>query len=380
MFTTIFKKFFQLGWTSFGGPAAHIGYFRKVFVEQEQWATEQQYAQWVALSQVMPGPGSSQVGFAVGYHRGGVAGGVAAFLGFTLPSVILMCLFAWLGSWLSDSSLFNSIIGALKVMAIVIVLDAILGMGRNFCKDSTTRWIAAGAGVFILIWPFALASVILVIGAGLVGAKLQLKAGTDSPVASRTGMAGPLALVAFLALFIGSFSVTSGGLTGFAAELFQGGSLIFGGGHVVLPVLTESLAEYLPANAMLTGYAAAQAVPGPMFTLATYLGAVAGEGTGLIWALVATLAIFLPGLLLMLVGQHYWHSLARIQAAQSALVAINAAVVGLLAATLIFPIIPAGIHSLWDVVVVVAGFVWLQKAKPPIWQVLLAFVVYGVWF
>ncbi|RUM55208.1 MAG: hypothetical protein DSY85_05335, partial [Marinomonas sp.] len=170
MFFSVFWKFFLLGCTSFGGPAAHIGYFRKEFVERLGWATETEYAQWVALSQIMPGPGSSQVGFAMGYHRGGILGAVAAFVGFTLPSVVLMCLFAALGSQFADDVLFQGVLAALKLMAVVVILDAIWSMGRSFCQSYRTRLVALLSMVFILLWPLGLSGLLLVLLAGAVGA------------------------------------------------------------------------------------------------------------------------------------------------------------------------------------------------------------------
>lgn len=378
MFFSVFWKFLLLGCTSFGGPAAHIGYFRKEFVERLGWATEEEYSQWVALSQIMPGPGSSQVGFAVGYHRAGLMGATAAFLGFTLPSVILMCAFVSLGVQFSDSAVFLGILGALKLMAVVVVIDAIWGMANTFCQNNQTRFITLLSAVFILLWPLGLSSLLLVLLAGGVGAywitdsrPTQLKMHISSKVAYLT-------LVLFVGLFVATSLIHGSGWLALFAQLFQAGSLVFGGGHVVLPLMSEQLSGLISTEHLLTGYAAAQAVPGPMFTLATYLGAVtAPEGGMIIWALLATLGVFLPGLMLMLVGQKFWLYVSHKPRVQGAVKAINAAVVGLLLATLIFPIIPSSISNIWQVIVVLLALVWLRTRKPAIWQLVGAFVVGG---
>lgn len=378
MFLTIFWKFLLLGCTCFGGPAAHIGYFRKEFVERLGWASETEYAQWVALSQIMPGPGSSQVGFALGYHRGGIVGAIAAFIGFTLPSVILMCAFAALGNQFSQHSAFIGILGALKLMAVVVILDAIWGMGNSFCQNYRTRLIAILSMLFILLWPLGLGSLLLVILAGVAGAICL----SDTPSKAFSGrMSAAVAYIAlglFAMLFVSTALIHGGGWLALASELFQAGSLVFGGGHVVLPLLSEQLAYLVSTSHLLTGYAAAQAVPGPMFTLASYLGAVsAPEGQMLSWALLATLAVFLPGLLLMLVGQHFWQRLSHYARLQGAVAAINAAVVGLLAATLLFPILPTSVTSIWQALAVIFSFVWLRWKKPAIWQLISVFVLGG---
>lgn len=379
MFLTIFWKFLLLGCTSFGGPAAHIGYFRKEFVERLGWATETEYAQWVALSQIMPGPGSSQVGFALGYHRGGIAGAVAAFIGFTLPSVVLMCVFAALGSQFAEHDIFLGILSALKLMAVVVVADAIWGMGNSFCQSHRTRLIAIFSMLFILLWPLGLGSLLLVLLAGLVGAVWLNDTQTKSFNGQMSSAVAFAALGLFALLFIVTTFIAGSGWLALASELFQAGSLVFGGGHVVLPLMSEQLAELVSTSNLLTGYAAAQAVPGPMFTLATYVGAVsAPEGQMIFWALLATLAIFLPGLLLMLVGQHFWQGLAHYPRVQGAVVAINAAVVGLLVATLLFPILPSSVTGIWQALVVVVAFAWLRWKKPAVWQLVTVFVLGGM--
>lgn len=379
MFFSILWKFFVLGCTSFGGPAAHIGYFRKEFVERLGWASETEYAQWVALSQIMPGPGSSQVGFALGYHRAGISGAIAAFVGFTFPSVILMCVFAAIGSQFAEHDVFLGILGALKLMAVVVIMDAIWGMGNSFCQSYPTRLIAIFSMLFILLWPLALGSLLLILLAGAVGAVWLTETQDKTFNGSISVPVAYAALGLFVVLFIGTALIHGSGWLALASELFQAGSLVFGGGHVVLPLMSEQLADLVSTSNLLTGYAAAQAVPGPMFTLATYIGAVsAPDGQLIIWALIATLAIFLPGLLLMLVGLHFWQGLAHYPRVQGAVLAINAAVVGLLVATLLFPILPSSILGIWQALVVLVSFVWLRWKKPAIWQLVSVFALGGV--
>lgn len=378
MVWSIFCKFLLLGCTSFGGPAAHLGYFRREFVERLGWASEAEYAQWIALSQIMPGPGSSQVGFAIGYHRAGLAGALAAFVGFTLPSVVLMCAFVMLGMQFANSVVFLGVVAALKLMAIVVVLDAIYAMAGSFCQSLATRMVALVGALFVLLWPWGFSSLMLVLLAGLVGAYYfkDSKPMALSSQISKSVAYGALGL--FVTLFVLTSLLHGTGWLALFSELYQAGSLVFGGGHVVLPLMSEQLAHMVSTDHLLTGYAAAQAVPGPMFTLATYLGAVLAPEQGLIvWALIATLAIFLPGLLLMLVGQRYWHSIAHKPRIQGAVTAINAAVVGLLLATLLDPIIPSAIHNIWQVLVVLLALVWLRLKRPPIWQLVGVFVLGG---
>ncbi len=377
MIWTLFKTFFLLGCTSFGGPAAHLGYFRQHFVERLKWVDEAQYAQWIAISQVMPGPGSSQVGFAIGHHQAGIMGGVAAFVGFTLPSVILMCLFAMFGALFVETQWFGNVVSALKLMAVVIVADAAIGMYRSFCTTWSLKIAALFGGAFVLIWPFGLAGLYLVLAAVLLGALLppSQRAPLRTQATSSLKPAS-LLLLLFFALLGGSALVKDNGVLGMMAEFYQSGSFVFGGGHVVLPLINEFVSSDVSTSQVLTGYAAAQAVPGPMFTIATYLGAIsAPAGQSILWALTATLAIFLPGLLLMLVGQSYWRFFSRYPRAQNAIKYVNAAVVGLLVATLVFPIIPASVTAYWQIPVVGVAFVWLQRFKPPIWQVISVFLV-----
>ncbi|TDO95953.1 chromate efflux transporter [Marinomonas balearica] len=377
----VFWRFFLLGCTSFGGPAAHLGYFRKEFVERLRWCDEQQYSQWVALSQVMPGPGSSQVGFAIGVKRAGLLGGMAAFLGFTSPSVIVMILLAALGSSFIAIPFVSSLITALKLLAIVVVLDAVISMARSFVSCIQTRSIAIVAFVFILVWPYGYSGIILVAVAGVVGAFLKLEAPQTSFNLSSSRVLGLASLALFVVLFLCSFILTdlsSDRLGAYLANLYQAGALVFGGGHVVLPLVTDALSGIQSTDDILVGYAAAQVVPGPMFTIASYLGATAApEGDVILWGILSSLAIFLPGLLLMLVGTYYWQYWSAKKGLKKAVVAINASVVGLLAATLIDPIILTSVSHFYDAIVVCAVFMASSRFKWAVWKLVLIFCAWA---
>ncbi|ADZ89887.1 chromate efflux transporter [Marinomonas mediterranea] len=379
MVLDVFWRFLLLGFTSFGGPAAHLGYFRKEFVERLRWCDESQYSQWVALSQIMPGPGSSQVGFAIGVYRAGILGGIAAFVGFTSPSVVMMIAIASLESSFATLPYISSLIDALKLLAIVVVLDAIFGMARGFLASVNTWLIAVCAFVFILLWPYGYSGLIVVLFAGIAGTFLTVIPAVSvfhSTVGKRLALAS---LALFVLLFSFAFAVTgSGSLISYLANLYQAGALVFGGGHVVLPLITESLSGIQSTEDILVGYAAAQAVPGPMFTIASYLGSTAAPlGDAVLWGALSTLAIFLPGLLLMLVGSHYWAHWSHLKVLQKSIIAINASVVGLLFATLINPIVLTSVSNIYDAIVVAVVFILSRRLKLPIWQLILLFTVWA---
>ncbi|CAM3093138.1 chromate efflux transporter [Vibrio rarus] len=375
---SIFKLFFALGWVSFGGPAAHIGYFRKTFVEQKRWLSDDEYAQLVALSQFLPGPGSSQVGFALGYKKGGICGAFAAFLGFTLPSIILMLALALLSSHWLETSLFVAIIHALKLLAVVVVADAIVGMYKNFCQSKRRVTLCLFVAVAMLLFSGIMAQM----GALLVCATLGAMWFTtsDKPVVeSSPRKLALLPLIIFVVLlFFGPL------VTGFSPVLhifhdfFYAGSLVFGGGHVVLPLLENLIGDQLTTDTFLTGYAAAQAVPGPMFTFATYLGYALLPQQPIVGAFVATLAVFLPGFLLVLSVIHNWQSFASIPRVSAALQGVNAGVVGLLIAALYQPIFVSAVADAQDLAVVLVGYFLLKQMKLPIVALVASFMGYGI--
>ncbi|MGL4733707.1 MAG: chromate efflux transporter [Enterovibrio sp.] len=379
----IFLRFLLLGLTSFGGPAAHIGYFRRTFVNELAWLDDKRYASFVALSQFMPGPGSSQVGFAIGYHRGGLAGALAAFVGFTLPSFIVMYLLAVSSAaWLGHDSMQGAVHG-LKLLAVVVVADAVLTMFTQFCQRQTARLLMLISAAAMLIFPFLWTQVTLLLVAAVVGG-YSLRVARDTLADNSPQQFAPiqlnyLSLGIFVSLFIASFfALHLGREAGLFAEFFRAGSLVFGGGHVVLPLLETAVGDAISGDRFLFGYAFAQAVPGPMFTFATFLGAEMLLGSPLIGAAIATVAIFLPGFLLMLVGLKSWHAIAVRPQIGGILAGINACVVGLLAAALYQPVFTQGVLSAVDMAIVLLGFGALKLFKPPILILVICFAVFGI--
>lgn len=373
----VFLSFFMLGFTSFGGPAAHLGYFNQTFIKRKQWASEAQYAQWIALSQIVPGPGSSQVGFALGYHRAGLLGAIAAFVAFTLPSFVVMVLLAQFGHHWQGDVWFDAVVHALKLLAVVVVADACVSMWRSFCQSKTMAGITVASAAFVILSPFGFASLAVLLMAVCFGVITRHSAGST--------VTEPLPKVRFawgffsvaLVVFVMSFLLSSG-ITGLFADFYRAGALVFGGGHVVLPML----ATFVPASEsdLLLGYAAAQAVPGPMFTMASFLGASATPAGANVWlwAGMATLAVFSSGLLLMLSAQGAWQRLSRHVLFRSAVASLNAAVVGILLAALYHPIGTSSLLSVWDVVIVGLGFIWLVYKRPSIFVLILVFVLVGL--
>ncbi|EKF9217712.1 TPA: chromate efflux transporter [Vibrio cholerae] len=373
---TIFRTFFALGWVSFGGPAAHIGYFRHTFVEKLRWVSEQEYAQFVALSQFLPGPGSSQVGFAIGYHRGGLAGAWAAFLGFTLPSVLIMLLLAGLSSHLLDTPLFDQVIHGLKLLAIIVVADACLTMYRNFCHQRLTAGLCVLTAVAITLAPSLLTQFAVLLLAALVGQARLAPQPSSSLEAFRPSW---LSLLLFVSLLLGlPLLAASSPLVELFGHFFQAGSLVFGGGHVVLPLLQNALGDSLSTDQFLTGYAAAQAVPGPMFTLATYLGYVLTPEMPVVGALIATLAVFLPGFLLLLGVLKNWSALAQRPKVAGAMQGVNACVVGLLLAALYQPVWSSTVHAPLDWAALLVGFFLFKVLRLPLIGMVGSALLFGV--
>ncbi|GHZ99791.1 chromate resistance protein-related protein [Vibrio cholerae] len=373
---TIFRTFFALGWVSFGGPAAHIGYFRHTFVEKLRWVSEQEYVQFVALSQFLPGPGSSQVGFAIGYHRGGLAGAWAAFLGFTLPSVLIMLLLAGLSSHLLDTPLFEQVIHGLKLLAIIVVADACLTMYRNFCQQRLTAGLCVLTAVAITLAPGLITQFAVLLIAAFVG---QARLAPQQSFSTTTFSPSWLSLLLFASLLLGlPLLAASSPLVELFGHFFQAGSLVFGGGHVVLPLLQNALGDSLSTDQFLTGYAAAQAVPGPMFTLATYLGYVLTPEMPVVGALIATLAVFLPGFLLLLGVLKNWSALAQRPKVAGAMQGVNACVVGLLLAALYQPVWSSTVHAPLDWAALLVGFFLFKVLRLPLIGMVGSALLFGV--
>jgi chromate transporter len=370
----VLRASLQLGLTSFGGPIAHLGYFNREYVQKRRWLSAEEYAALVSLCQILPGPTSSQVGFLIGLRRAGIFGALAAWIGFTLPSAVLMYAFALLAPHASGP-LTQAVLRGLMLTAAVVVSQAVWSMARTLCADWQRAIIALAAAV-ILVFHTNGALQLIVLAAGAAAGSIfcrNLKhAIIELPVATDSRMAW-IALAVFCGLLIALPTVrvfAPHGPFALANIFYQAGSLVFGGGHVVLPLLRDALVPglWVSDDGFLAGYGFAQAMPGPLFTVAAYLGAASAPiHASLQWAMLALVAIFLPGLLLCVVGLSLWSRLARIPTALAMLAGINAAVVGVLGAALYNPIGLTAIHGAIDVVVVVIGFVLLQWRRiPPI--------------
>ena len=367
----VLLAFLKLGLTSFGGPIAHIGYFRGEFVVRRGWLTERAFADLVALAQFLPGPASSQTGFAIGLTRAGALGGLAAWIGFTLPSAALMLAFAYGAAGIADLWWGAGLLHGLKLVAVAVIAQAVLGMAKSFCADAPRASIAVAALALVSFVPGSLAQLAAIVVGGLAGLAAvrsgEREAADDfAPHLSRR--AALVALALFLALLALSFAPAGEGLAALAAAFYRSGALVFGGGHVVLPLLRDALVApgFLPQGAFLAGYGAAQALPGPLFAVAADFGALAGAPpAGLAGGVVALAAIFLPGMLALIAALPFWRALRRETHAQSAMAGINAAVVGLLAAALYNPAFVNAVLSPRDFAVAAAAFALLLAGRAP---------------
>ena len=374
----MFVAFLRLGLTSFGGPVAHIGYFRAEFVGRRRWLDEAVFADIVALCQFLPGPASSQTGIAIGVMRAGLPGALAAWLGFTLPSALAMMAFGY------GLASFGDVAGAawlhgLKIVAVAVVAQAVWSMARNLCPDPLRAGLAIAATVVALAVPTAFGQIAAIVGGGLIGWRLlsapAIEAHMPVPIGRTAAMAS---LAAFAVLLIGlpllraqSESHTLALIDSF----YRSGALVFGGGHVVLPLLQAQVvpAGWVGNDLFLAGYGAAQALPGPLTTFAAFLGVVDTiQPNGWRGGMICLLAIFLPSFLLVIGALPFWGDLRRQIGVQSALRGINAAVVGLLLAALYTPVITSTIYGLRDAVLAVVAFLALEKARAPPWAVVLA--------
>jgi chromate transporter len=364
--------YLKLGLTCFGGPIAHIGYFRDEFVTRRRWLDEQAFADLVALCQFLPGPASSQIGFAIGLMRAGYLGGLAAWTGFTLPSAIALVLFAY-GAGSLGGPIGTGLLHGLKLVAVAIVAQAVWGMARTLAPDRERASISAVAALIILFSPSSLAQIAAILLGALAGLVLCRSAppaavGHMSMPVSR--WAGVVALAAFAVLLVG-LTLAQGHLStavDLFAAFYRSGALVFGGGHVVLPLLREALVTpgWVGDDAFLAGYGVAQAVPGPLFTFAAYLGAVAKAApNGLPGALLGLIGIFLPGILVLIGTLPFWDALRTRAGAQAAMRGINAAVVGILGAALYDPVWTSSVKASGDLAIALIGFVLLVAWRAP---------------
>ncbi|WP_279487243.1 chromate efflux transporter [Aeromonas veronii] len=365
----VFIQFLWLGCISFGGPAAHIGYFQRTFVQRLGWLTQAEFARLLALCQLLPGPASSQLGFAIGRHRAGLGGALSAFLGFTLPSFLLLLAAAVGIGQLGSNLWLDAALHGLKLLALIVVADAVLTMSRRFCATGMTQGIMVVTAAALWWQPGLLTQLLMLAGAALICARSQRGAGSvpasaELPAAASSQPHWPTLLL-FGILFIG-LPLLASPIGQLVADFYRAGSLVFGGGHVVLPLLQESVGHTLNEQQFLTGYSLAQLVPGPMFTLATYLGAQLQPEMPLLGALSATLALFAPGfLLLWAVGPCWQQWLAQPRLA-GAVTGINAAVVGLLLAALYQPVWQSAVLVPTDLALAAIGFYLLRVLKLPV--------------
>lgn len=382
---SVFLIFLRLGLTSFGGPVAHLGYFRNEFVVRRQWVTDRGYADLVAFCQFLPGPASSQVGIALGLSRSGYAGALAAWAGFTLPSAIIMVLFA-LGIVNYGDAIPSGALHGLKVVAVAVVAQAVWGMARHLCPDVPRATLMVSAACFVLLMPSVWGQVSVIVAAAVIGLFVftaQAPHADDALPISVRRWAGVLWLMLFFVLLIGlpflAVILPSQVLSVFDA-FYRAGALVFGGGHVVLPLLQAEVVSpgWVSNDYFLAGYGVAQAVPGPLFTFAAFLGASMGGPLSGWWGgLICLLAIFLPSFLLVVGALPFWEHLRHNARMQAALLGVNAAVVGLLLAALYDPVWTSAVHGPQDFGLVLIALVALMGWKLPPWVVVISGAVVG---
>lgn len=383
----VFLAFLRLGLTSFGGPVAHLGYFRDDLVVRRKWMDDRAYADLVALCQFLPGPASSQVGFAMGLQRAGVFGALAAFLAFTLPSAVLLVAFAG-GAAVLGGPVVAGVISGLQVVAVAIVAQAVWGMTRTLAPDAPRAGIAVVGLALALLLPGAPGQ-LGALAVGVLGG-LALLRGVAEPAAPKLPSFGvPRAVaVTCLALFVVGLvglpvlaAATGSGVAALIDAFFRSGALVFGGGHVVLPLLQAGVVEtgWVSPEAFLSGYGAAQAVPGPLFTFSAYLGAVSSVGPGgIAGAALALAAIFVPGFLVLTGVLPFWDAVRSKPRVRAAMRGANAAVVGILGAALYAPVFTTAVTGAGSFLLAVVGFVLLTAFRVPAWAVVIIGAVGGV--
>jgi chromate transporter len=382
------RSFLKLGLISFGGPVAHIGYLRTEFVGQRRWLTDADYGDLVALCQFLPGPASSQVVFALGMHRAGWLAGVLASLCFTLPSATLMILFGYGVATLGDLQ-HQGWLHGLKLAAVAVVAQAVWAMGRNLCPDRARLTIALAAAVLLLFLPGPLMQVGVILGGGVVGRWIYRNTITDAEITDRANwqhhlIAGGMLALFFLLLLILPVLASTTGRKDIAVfdGFYRAGALVFGGGHVILPLLRAEVVPngWISDSTFLAGYGAAQALPGPLFTFASFLGTAIYPGPsawlGGLWCL---LAVFLPACLLISGALPFWHQLRGKSWTQAALRGASASVVGVLLAALYTPVWTQTVRNPYDVAATLLGFGFLLWWKWPPWLVVFLFAAAGQW-
>jgi chromate transporter len=375
----IFWVFLRLGCVAFGGPVAHLAFFRRWLVEERRWLTDEAYTQTLALCQMLPGPSSSQTGFAIGIHRGGLIGGAAAWLGFTLPAAVLMItlgmgltgLEAWQGGGWIDG---------LKLGAVAVVANALIGMAHQLCPDIRRAAIAALSAVGALLIPGVYGQLAMIVAGGVLAGFFLSPPATppttlNVPISRRQG-AG---LLLIFGLGLAVFSLSALGQSPLWGVLYRSGSLVFGGGHVVLPLLESGLVApgLIDSERFLAGYGAAQAIPGPVFSFSGFLGAQVMPQTPLMAGLLAVVLLFAPGLLLVAGLLPFWQTLGRYRAMRQALLGINAAVVGLIAAVLYDPILTRAVQGPGDAIIASVALLILARNRMPVYWMIAGCAIAG---
>ena len=371
----IFLSFLLLGLTSFGGPIAHIGYFRNFFVKQKKWLDEKLYADFVSLCNFLPGPSSSQVGISIGYYFKGIKGAILAWVGFTMPSVIILLLFGY-AILNYDSSIPQGILRGLKAIVVIIVFQAILGMSKNLLKDNIGYMISFITALFLIIFPSSFNQLMCLIISGLIGVfvyrnKTSKEKNKKHLFEISFLKISPLILFFIFLLGLPIFNkLFDSNLLNLANSFFQVGSMVFGGGHVVLPLLKEEFVTsgMIENDLFLAGYGASQAIPGPLFTFSSYLGIFFNsEINTLFTSIFCLFFIFLPSFLLLLGTLSIWNELREIDFIVSAFKAVNASVIGLLIAALYDPIIISSLKDYYDFILILISFFILFFTKIPQW-------------
>lgn len=373
----LFIIFLTLGCTSFGGPLAHLGFFRYEFVEKRRWLSDQNYGELVALCQFLPGPASSQVGMAIGYLKRGYSGALVSFLGFTLPSFLLMYLFA-LYLQQQGSGFDVGIVHALKLVAVAVVAQALYGMSKSMCPDWPRRLLALVVMLLLLWQPGVWHQLLLIVIAAWCGRYFVVSLPQTTIKPWQKSRVAPLLLTVFVLLLIGLpllSALNDSALFSLFDRFYRAGSLVFGGGHVVLPLLqAELVPAFVDKQNFLAGYGLAQAMPGPLFSFASFLGASSAlPYSPLLLACIVSLAIFLPAMLLVLGALPYWQQLKHKPQVQQAMAGVNAAVVGVLGAAFIQPVASSSIGSVFDLLWALLAMGLLVKMKlSPLYLVLCA--------
>ncbi|MDK2090651.1 chromate efflux transporter [Aliarcobacter butzleri] len=370
---SIFWHFFILGLFSFGGPIAHIGYFRKKFVEELKWLSDEEFSKIVALSQFLPGPSSSQVGFTIGLKKGGIFGAILAFIAFTTPSFLLLYLAATFQNTYENNSVIYALMSGLKLFAVVIVADTTFSMFKTLCKTTLSKIIFIFATLFLIFNQSFLSQILVLVVSAFV-ALFFIKEKNTNKIKYEKPYILPLFIFFILLIFL-PFISNQDKLLSLFNSFYQVGSLIFGGGHVVLPLIKSNI--NIDENSFLVAYSLSQAVPGPMFTIASYIGVAAFEESPFLGAVIATIAIFLPGFLLILAFYKSFESYSKNSTISKIVTGINASVVAILFSVLVTIVIPSGILNIYDLIFAILVFFVIRRFKISVLLLILFYCGYG---